>query len=54
MKTFKVGQRVKRGLLRGTVLKIVTLTGVKNYSIRMDNGVFVKGSVRQFEPVRKS
>ena len=54
MKTFKVGQRIKRGLLRGTVLQIVQLAGVKNYTAKMDNGAHVKGTVRQFEPVRRS
>ena len=54
MKTFKVGQRIKRGSLRGTVLSIVMLAGYKNYTIQMDNGAWVKGTVKQFQPVRKS
>lgn len=53
MKTpFKVKQRIKRGMLRGTVLAVLKAQGLTEYVARMDNGVYVRGTTHQFQPVR--
>lgn len=54
MKAFKVGQRIKRGLLRGTVTAILVDNGMKHYFVKLDNGVFAKGTIHQFQPVKRS
>jgi hypothetical protein len=52
--TFKTGQRIKRGALRGTVQEILRVQGFapKQYVVHMDNGARVMGTGYQFQPVR--
>lgn len=50
--TFKVNQRIKRGLLRGTVLEVLKAHGFTQYIARMDNGAKVIGTGYQFVPVK--
>lgn len=50
--TFKLKQRVKRGMLRGTVTNVLKAHGFTEYTVRMDNGAHVKGSRHQFKPAR--
>ena len=53
--TFKVHQRIKRGVLRGTVLEVLKAQGfTTQYEVRMDNGAFVKGTGYQFVPVKRA
>ena len=52
--TFKVNQRIKRGVLRGTVLEVLKAQGFTQYIARMDNGAFVKGTGYQFQPVKRA
>jgi len=55
--TFKAGQRIKRGMLRGTVLEVLKahkFVKPTEYIARMDNGAFVTGTGYQFQPVRKA
>lgn len=51
--TFKVNQRIKRGMLRGTVQEILKAHGLTQYIARMDNGAKVMGTGYQFQPVIK-
>jgi len=50
--TFKAGQRVKRGMLRGTVQEVLKANGLTQYIAHMDNGARVIGTRYQFQPVR--
>lgn len=53
-KAFKVGQRVKHGVVRGTVLRVLKAHGFgTTYIAHMDNGAMVSGSKHQFEPVKR-
>ncbi len=54
MRVFKRSQRVKRGMMRGTVLEILKASGLTQYVVRMDNGAFVKGTAYQFQPVKRA
>lgn len=53
-KVFKVNQRIKRGLVRGTVLEILKAQGLTQYIVKLDNGAKVLGTRHQFEPVRRA
>jgi len=54
--TFKQGQRVKRGILRGTIVEVLsaTLKYKTAYVVRMDNGAMCYGTKHQFMPVRRA
>lgn len=51
---FKVNQRIKRGVLRGTVLEVLKAQGFTQYIARMDNGAKVMGTGYQFQPVKRA
>ena len=63
--TFKTGQRIKRGVLRGTVLEVLKARGftgraarrsadcISQYIILLDNGAKVMGTGYQFVPAKR-